>query len=91
MIAEVRPVSTVRRAPARRFGLPGGYAGYLFVAPFLLLFWMTGRRRLAIFYAVILAPIGLFWLSYWPIAMNLAGIALRRLVGDSRQHLEDIA
>jgi multiple sugar transport system permease protein len=38
VIAEARRASSLRRAPARRFGLPAGYIGYLFVAPFLLAF-----------------------------------------------------
>ena len=38
MTAEARRVSSRRRAPARRLGVRGGYAGYLFVAPFLLAF-----------------------------------------------------
>ena len=38
MTAEARRVSSRRRAPGRRLGVRGGYAGYLFVAPFLLAF-----------------------------------------------------
>ena len=38
MTVEARRVSSRRRAPARRLAVRGGYAGYLFVAPFLLAF-----------------------------------------------------
>ena len=38
MIAEAPRVSSLRHAPARRFGVRTGFAGYLFVAPFLVAF-----------------------------------------------------
>jgi hypothetical protein len=40
----------------------------LFVAPFLPLLWLTGRRRAVLIYAGAIACATLFWLNYWTIA-----------------------
>ena len=44
----------------------------LFVAPFLPWLWLSGRRRVAILYALAVALSALFWLNYWSIALTLA-------------------
>ncbi|HEY8566787.1 MAG TPA: hypothetical protein VIL65_14925 [Beijerinckiaceae bacterium] len=36
----------------------------LFAAPFVLGFWLDGRRRLAALYAIVYAAFGLFWVLY---------------------------
>lgn len=41
----------------------------LFVAPFVLQLWWERRWRSALFYTAAYAAIGLFWISYWAIAL----------------------
>jgi hypothetical protein len=41
----------------------------LFVAPFLLWFWWTGRRGLALFYFAAVAVSALLWIVYWQLAV----------------------
>ena len=45
----------------------------LFVAPFILHLWLSGRRRRALVYVGAYAAIGLFWASYWQIVLAGAG------------------
>lgn len=41
----------------------------LFVAPFLLWFWWTGRRGLACFYFAAVSAFALLWIVYWQLAV----------------------
>ena len=41
----------------------------LFVAPFLLWFWWTGRRSLALFYFAAVSVSALLWIVYWQLAV----------------------
>lgn len=43
----------------------------LFVAPFLLWFWSSGRRGLALFYFAAVATSALLWIVYWQLAVVL--------------------
>jgi hypothetical protein len=45
----------------------------LFVAPFLLQLWFAGQRWRAVAYVAAYAMIGLFWVSYWQIALSTVG------------------
>ena len=47
----------------------------LFVAPFILRMLLGGRRRLGALYLGAYAAICLFWVSYWPLALHLEGMA----------------
>jgi hypothetical protein len=47
----------------------------LFVFPFIVEMWFTGSRRRAIFYAAAYVLIGLFWATYWRIALPMPGTA----------------
>lgn len=46
----------------------------LFVAPFILQLWLDRRWPLAGLYTVAYGLIGLFWISYWPIAFEIGGV-----------------
>lgn len=43
----------------------------LFVFPFIVSMWLSGSRRRAIFYAAAYILIGLFWATYWQVALSL--------------------
>lgn len=43
----------------------------LFVAPFLLWFWWTGRRALALLYFAAVSACALAWIAYWQLAIAL--------------------
>jgi hypothetical protein len=47
----------------------------LFAAPFVFSLWRTRRRRLACAYAASYALSGLFWISYWKLALAFQGLA----------------
>ena len=46
----------------------------LFVLPFLLHLWFSGRRKRALVYVAAYAAIGLFWLAYWQIVLSAHGV-----------------
>jgi hypothetical protein len=47
----------------------------LFVAPFIVRLWASGRRPLALTYVVSYAAICLFWISYWQIVLEWQGMS----------------
>jgi hypothetical protein len=47
----------------------------LFVAPFIVRLWASGRRPLALTYGVSYAAICLFWISYWQIVLAWQGMS----------------
>jgi hypothetical protein len=47
----------------------------LFVAPFIVRLWASGRRPLALTYVVSYAAICLFWISYWRIVLEWQGMS----------------
>src|SRR6202047_894872 len=47
----------------------------LFVAPFIVRLWASGRRPLALTYIVSYAIICLFWISYWQIMIEWQGFS----------------
>src|SRR3984893_11359136 len=47
----------------------------LFVAPFIVRLWASGRRPLAVTYIVSYAIICLFWISYWQIMLEWQGFS----------------
>jgi hypothetical protein len=47
----------------------------LFVAPFLVQLLGKGRWRLALFYGVAYAAIGVFWIAYWRLALAWSNVA----------------
>ena len=47
----------------------------IFVAPFVLSLWLQRRWGLAAWYTATYAAIGLFWISYWNIALDAGGAA----------------
>lgn len=47
----------------------------LFVLPFVIQLWLSGRRGRALFYVGAYALIGLFWASYWQIILAGQGAA----------------
>jgi len=47
----------------------------LFVAPFIVRLWASGRRPLALTYIVSYAIICLFWISYWQIMLEWQGFS----------------
>lgn len=53
----------------------------LFVAPFLVYFWVIGRRRAALCYAVLIAACAIFWLSYWSLAIDVAALPAGTTLG----------
>jgi len=53
----------------------------IFVAPFIMGLWATGRRALACLYIGSYAAIGLFWIEYWHIVFGQEGIATH--IGDN--------
>lgn len=44
----------------------------LFAAPFIVSLWFERRRKLAAYYTVVYAAIGLFWISYWSLVLGAA-------------------
>jgi hypothetical protein len=55
----------------------------LFVAPFIVRLWASGRRSLALTYIVSYAIICLFWISYWQIMLEWQGFS-RQASSDAR-------
>jgi hypothetical protein len=47
----------------------------LFVVPFVVRLWLSGRRSLALVYIASYAAICLFWISYWEIILAWQGIS----------------
>ncbi len=52
----------------------------LFAAPFILELYSSKRVRLALVYTLAYAVIGLFWISYWRVALTLQHLAAPRAV-----------
>ncbi|MGP0061732.1 MAG: hypothetical protein ACLPID_20890 [Beijerinckiaceae bacterium] len=47
----------------------------LFVAPFVVRLWLSGRRSLALFYVAGYAAICIFWVCYWKIILTWQGVS----------------
>ncbi len=59
----------------------------LFVLPFIVALWLSGRRMRAAAYVAAYAAIALFWISYWPIVFAGAGIAGERAAASGLPYL----